>query len=132
MEAGQTGTQHTQPPGTHRRPRVPRDPFPVVDRGDRDHWPDGHCDADRNVGIRAAERDQLAERTKAGMAAAAEHGRKAGRREVTTEHAKVTRARELKDQGLKPSDIGRVIGASRATVYRYLSLDPPIRFRVRE
>lgn len=78
------------------------------------------------------ERDQLAERTKAGMAAAAEHGRKAGRREVTTEHAKVTRARELKDQRLKPSDIGRVIGASRATVYRYLSLDPPIRFRVRE
>ena len=68
------------------------------------------------------ERDQLAERTKAGMAAAAEHGRKAGRREVTTEHAKVKRSRELKDQGLKPADIGKVIGASRATVYRYLSL----------
>lgn len=68
------------------------------------------------------ERDQLAERTKAGMATAAEHGRKAGRREVTTDHAKVKRARELKDQGLKPADIGKVIGASRATVYRYLSL----------
>jgi DNA invertase Pin-like site-specific DNA recombinase len=68
------------------------------------------------------ERDQLAERTKAGMAAAAEHGRKAGRREVTTEHAKVKRARELKDQGLKPAEIGKVIGASRATVYRYLGL----------
>ena len=68
------------------------------------------------------ERDQLAERTKAGMAAAAEHGRKSGRREATTEHAKVKRTRELKDQGLKPADIGKVIGASRATVYRYLSL----------
>lgn len=68
------------------------------------------------------ERDQLAERTKAGMAATAEHGRKAGRREVTTEHVKVKRARELKNQGLKPADIGKVIGASRATVYRYLSL----------
>lgn len=73
------------------------------------------------------ERDQLAERTKAGMVAAAEHGRKAGRREVTTEHAKVKRARELKDQGLKPADIGKVIGVSRATVYRYLSLGRELR-----
>ncbi|WP_104181972.1 recombinase family protein [Arthrobacter sp. B0490] len=30
------------------------------------------------------ERDQLAERTRAGLAAAAEHGRKAGRRDITT------------------------------------------------
>jgi DNA invertase Pin-like site-specific DNA recombinase len=67
-------------------------------------------------------RDQLAERTRAGRAAAAEHGRKAGRREVTTDHAKVKRARELKAQGLAPADIGKIIGASRATVYRYLSI----------
>jgi DNA invertase Pin-like site-specific DNA recombinase len=68
------------------------------------------------------ERDQLAERTRAGMAVAAEHGRKAGRREVTIDHAKVRRARDLKAQGLAPGDIGKIIGASRATVYRYLSL----------
>jgi DNA invertase Pin-like site-specific DNA recombinase len=68
------------------------------------------------------ERDQLAERTRAGMAAAAEHGRKAGRREVTAAHAEVKRARDLKAQGLTPADIGKVIGASRATVYRYLRL----------
>lgn len=68
------------------------------------------------------ERDQLAERTRAGMAVAAEHGRKAGRREVTTDHAKVRRARDLKAQGLAPADIGKIIGASRATVYRYLSM----------
>ncbi|TYC96640.1 recombinase family protein [Arthrobacter echini] len=68
------------------------------------------------------ERDQLAERTRAGMAIAAEHGRKAGRREVTAEHVKVRRARDLKAQGLAPADIGKIIGASRATVYRYLSL----------
>lgn len=68
------------------------------------------------------ERDQLAERTRAGMAAAAEHGRRAGRREVTAEHAKVRRAHELKARGLGPADIGRIIGVSRATVYRYLSL----------
>ena len=69
------------------------------------------------------ERDQLAERTRAGMAAAAEHGRKAGRREVTAAHGKVKRARDLKAQGLTPADIGKIIGASRATVYRYLSME---------
>lgn len=69
------------------------------------------------------ERDQLVERTRAGMAAAAEHGRKAGRREVTAGHAKVRRARDLKAQGLTPADIGKIIGASRATVYRYLRMD---------
>ena len=42
------------------------------------------------------ERDQLSERTKAGMAAAAAAGRKAGRREVTADHEKVQRAHELK------------------------------------
>lgn len=68
------------------------------------------------------ERDQLAERTKAGMAAAAEHGRKAGRREVTADYVKVKRARDLKAQGLTPSDIGKIVGASRATVYRYLNI----------
>jgi DNA invertase Pin-like site-specific DNA recombinase len=69
------------------------------------------------------ERDQLAERTRAGMAAAAEHGRKAGRREVTAAHMKVKRARDLKAQGLTPADIGKIIGASRATVYRYLNME---------
>jgi DNA invertase Pin-like site-specific DNA recombinase len=68
------------------------------------------------------ERDQLSERTRAGMAVAAANGRRAGRREVTLEDPKVRRARELKAQGLKPEDIGRVIGVSRATVYRYLGL----------
>ena len=48
------------------------------------------------------ERDQLSERTKAGMAVAAANGRRAGRREVTTEHEKVKRAHELKAHGLKP------------------------------
>ena len=67
-------------------------------------------------------RYQLSERTKAGMAAAAANGRKAGRREITTDHEKVKRAHELKARGLKPSDIGKVIGASRATVYRYLGI----------
>ncbi|WP_146067408.1 recombinase family protein [Arthrobacter sp. SX1312] len=66
--------------------------------------------------------DQLAGRTRAGMAVAAEHGRRAGRREVTTDHAKVKRARDLGAQGLARADIGKIIGVSRATVYRYLSI----------
>lgn len=48
-------------------------------------------------------------------------GRRVGEKSPP-EHVKVKRARELKDRGLKPVDIGKVIGASRATVYRYLSL----------
>ncbi len=69
------------------------------------------------------ERDQLAERTRAGMAAAAENGRKAGRPSVSADAQAVKRSRELKAQGLKPADIGKIIGASRATVYRYLAME---------
>jgi DNA invertase Pin-like site-specific DNA recombinase len=69
------------------------------------------------------ERDQLSERTRAGMAVAASHGRTAGRREITPDYDAVRRARELKAQGLKPADIGKIIGTSRATIYRYLNLN---------
>lgn len=66
------------------------------------------------------ERDQLAKR---GMAAAAEHGRKAGRYVVTADHTKVKLARNLEAQVLTLADIGRIIGASRATGYRYLRME---------
>ena len=42
---------------------------------------------------------------------------------MTAEDRKMKRARELKTQGLKPADIGKIIGASRAAMYRYLALD---------
>lgn len=32
------------------------------------------------------------------------------------------RTHEYKAQGIKPADIGKILGVSRATVYRYLSL----------
>ena len=51
------------------------------------------------------------------------NGRKPGRNEVTTANADVVRAKELQLQGLKPADIGKIINASRATVYRYLSME---------
>jgi predicted transcriptional regulator len=34
--------------------------------------------------------------------------------------AAAARARELKDKGISASDIGKMLGVSRATVYRYL------------
>lgn len=68
------------------------------------------------------ERDTITERTKSGMAIAAANGRKAGRRTITAENAAVKRAHELKALGLKPADIGKQIGLSRATIYRYLSI----------
>lgn len=70
------------------------------------------------------ERDQLSERTKAGMPVAASHGRKAGRREVPANHLYVKRAGVLKNRGLKPADISEIIRTSRATVYCYLSMEP--------
>lgn len=69
------------------------------------------------------ERDRPSERTQAGRAAAAAHGRKPGRREITAEGHKVKGAHEFTAQGLKPADIGRIVGVGRATIYRYLSMD---------
>lgn len=69
------------------------------------------------------ERDQLAERTRAGMAAAAAVGRTPGRRKITSQDTKVARTRQLKEQGLPPDDIGKILGVSRATIYRYLALE---------
>ncbi|QCB97188.1 recombinase family protein [Arthrobacter sp. PAMC25564] len=68
------------------------------------------------------ERDTTTERTKAGMAFAAAHGRHGGRPAITAENAAVKRAHELKASGLKPADIGKKIGLSRATIYRCLNI----------
>lgn len=68
------------------------------------------------------ERDQLAERTRAGLAAAAARGRKGGRPGVTAESEKVRQAGQYRTAGLMPPEIGKLLGVSRATVYRYLSL----------
>ncbi|WP_372697340.1 recombinase family protein [Arthrobacter sp. JSM 101049] len=68
------------------------------------------------------ERDQLAERTRAGLAAAAARGRKGGRPGVTPESEKVRQAGQYRAAGLTPPEIGKLLGISRATVYRYLGL----------
>ncbi len=66
------------------------------------------------------ERDTMLERTRAGLAAAAANGRMGGRpRKVAdTDTAK---ARQLRDKGIAATDIAKMLGVSRATVYRYLA-----------
>jgi DNA invertase Pin-like site-specific DNA recombinase len=69
------------------------------------------------------ERDTIIERTRAGLAAAAANGRKGGRpRKV--DDADAAKARSLRYKGIAATDIAKMLGVSRATVYRYLA-DPP-------
>jgi len=66
------------------------------------------------------ERDTLIERTRAGLAAAAANGRKGGRpRKV--DDADADKARGLREKGIAAADIAKMLGVSRATVYRYLA-----------
>ncbi|GAA2790540.1 recombinase family protein [Mycolicibacterium pallens] len=66
------------------------------------------------------ERDTMIERTRAGLAAAAANGRKGGRpRKV--DDADAAKARGLRDKGIAATDIAKMLGVSRATVYRYLA-----------
>ena len=68
------------------------------------------------------ERDTMIERTRAGLAAAAANGRKGGRpRKV--DDADAAKARQLREKGITATDIAKMLGVSRATVYRYLADD---------
>lgn len=65
------------------------------------------------------ERDTMIERTRAGLEAARANGRHGGRpRKV--DDADAAKARALKDKGNSAADIAKVLGVSRATVYRHL------------
>ncbi|MCX5044677.1 recombinase family protein [Aldersonia sp. NBC_00410] len=71
------------------------------------------------------ERDTMIERTRAGLAAAAANGRKGGRpRKV--DDAAATKARQLREKGIPATDIAKMLGVSRATVYRYFSDSVPL------
>jgi DNA invertase Pin-like site-specific DNA recombinase len=66
------------------------------------------------------ERDTMIERTRAGLAAAAANGRRGGRpRKV--DDADAAKARSLRDKGITAIDTAKMLGVSRATVYRYLA-----------
>ena len=68
------------------------------------------------------ERDTMIERPRAGLIAAAANGRKGGRpRKV--DDADAAKARQLREMGNTATDIAKVLGVSRATVYRHLADD---------
>ncbi|MGN8131511.1 recombinase family protein [Paenarthrobacter sp. 22069] len=66
------------------------------------------------------ERDTIVERTRAGLAVAALNNRHGGRPRKVDDAAAV-RAASLKAKGLSAAEIGKMLGVSRATVYRYLA-----------
>ncbi len=74
-------------------------------------------------GVAVMERDLLIERTNSGLAAARARGRKGGRkREFSPKAAR--RAQEQYDKGdLTVTEIARLAGVSRQTLYRYLEID---------
>jgi DNA invertase Pin-like site-specific DNA recombinase len=86
--------------------------------------PMGHAMLTIMAAFGQLERDTMIERTRAGLAAASANGRKGGRpRKV--DDADVAKALALRDKGVTATDIGKLLGISRATVYRYLA-EPPV------
>ena len=66
------------------------------------------------------ERDTMLERTRAGLAAAAANGRMGGRPRKVAD-SDTAKARQRRDKGIAATDIAKMLGVSRATVYRYLA-----------
>nr|WP_176704902.1 recombinase family protein [Arthrobacter sp.]AXV46258.1 serine resolvase / DNA invertase [Arthrobacter sp.] len=68
------------------------------------------------------ERDQLSERTRAGLASAARKGRYPGRPAITASTDRVIQAQQYRHAGLTPEQIGKLLGISKSTAYRYLQM----------
>lgn len=66
--------------------------------------------------------DLKAERAAAAREAAAARGKHTGRPKKL-DKSQAVRARELKEQGMSAAEIGKFLGCSRATVYRYLAAE---------
>lgn len=67
------------------------------------------------------ERELTRERTQAGLAAASDRGRPAGRPSVMTDERREM-ARQMLDSGYEVAQVARTIGVARATIYRHLSI----------
>lgn len=65
------------------------------------------------------ERELTRERTQAGLAAASDRGRPAGRPSVMTDERREM-ARQMLDSGYEVAQVARTIGVVRATIYRHL------------
>lgn len=70
------------------------------------------------------ERKLIQERTKAGLQAARARGRKGGRKKISSQNPKVLTAKRMhKNHGMNINDICKTLNISRASFYRYLSLN---------
>ena len=70
------------------------------------------------------ERRLIQERTRAGLEAARARGRKGGRKKISSQNPKVLTAKKMhKNHGMSIDDICTTLNISRASFYRYLSLD---------
>lgn len=65
------------------------------------------------------ERELIAERTRAGLAVAREHGRSGGRKRRMTE-SKIASAKKLLATGVPPKEVARNLGVSVPTLYRWV------------
>jgi DNA invertase Pin-like site-specific DNA recombinase len=65
------------------------------------------------------ERELIAERTKAGLAAARKRGRVGGRKRVMTQ-SKLAAAKTLLEDGVPPKEVAENLGVSVPTLYRWL------------
>jgi DNA invertase Pin-like site-specific DNA recombinase len=62
----------------------------------------------------------MIERTRAGLAAAAANGRKGGGPPKVDDSA-AAKTRSMRGKGINAADIAKMLGVSRATVYRHLA-----------
>ena len=70
------------------------------------------------------ERELIRERTRAGLKAARTRGRKGGRKTILASNPKVLMAKKMhEDKSLSIDEICSTLNISRATFYRYISLD---------
>lgn len=65
------------------------------------------------------ERELIAERTRAGLAVARQHGRTGGRKRRMTD-SKIVSARKLLATGVPPKEVARNLGVSVPTLYRWV------------
>jgi DNA invertase Pin-like site-specific DNA recombinase len=70
------------------------------------------------------EREMIASRTKAGLSAAKARGRVGGRKELVTKDKAVT-AKKMLDEGMNGAEVARVVGLSKATMYRGIAKHCP-------
>lgn len=70
------------------------------------------------------ERRLIQERTKAGLDAARARGRSGGRKKIVSDNPKVLTAKRMhKNHGMSIDDICKTLKISRASFYRYLSIE---------